>query len=1531
MQGWIKSRKISTKSFKRHVENHFKIRQFSLIQNISEANSKCVISFPLYEDFVRMGYSVLLVQSSPSQIMQDKKYDNISMQLIENANTVKTLSDLYVSCVVVLSPSFNVHLQYHHYFNQAAVSEGTDSGKHCLALRFTDAKSEELELLLQLGSHEIAEKWKQTLEYALLKGAELERQKHLYLFRILSNYLQEQHKLQQILSSSDDSMNATSPASPFLSHSPVNNLLQLPLSLDPWQHVSTPPMRIVLMAVGTRGDVQPFISLGLRLQSMGHRVRLATHECFWESIVSKGLEFYPLAGDPHQLSEYMVKTQGCVIPSTFETIVDVPKFHAMVVAIIQSSWKACTEPTPDRFCNTSTPSSPFVADAIISNPVTYGHIHCAEALGVPLHLMFPQPWTPTKGFPHPLSGLPYNIKVNGCDKSRLRSWSVENHASYSLVDSILWTSLESSINSFRQDQLGLEPLRTGSGGAQLLSQQKVPFVKMWSPSLAPKPKDWPDYVDVVGYFGDQTSEATTPISPIEDSEKFNSQRCTNTYAAQGSNNNDINSDKLLLPDNFSPSPELLAFLEQFSSLNSSYNSKFANKTIYLGFGSMKFGDHSMMEKVVGVFLEAAASLGMKIIVQLGWTAITKEKFLELALQAQQKASVLRETERINSDLTDSSIFPSPRLLRSQSVDSGYSNSLKNKSESSGSMQLWSRFISNTFSSIVKSDSTADVNRNPTTASNTSLSSELMNCPTVQEEEYDLVDESHNGSHDDGELMESRCWTATKFAFLVGPCPHSWLFKHVDAVVHHGGAGTTMAGLANNCPTWIIPFFGDQFFWAEVLFQGKLGPQPCPVSKLDWPLVMNGLEVLFSPTTIQAVAIVGEKMRAENGVEGAIHAFYKHLPLSDMLCDVSILLGESRLAQVYCKECCLKMSTEVSDIVHKVGSGRESHLLRGVSKDASVVPCSYVNWSVLTKSTADGVMQGLGGLAHELTGGVTSAICDPLKGIYKDGIKGAATGLQSGITELLAAPIAGSNVLIDKVTRGLKSSAQHRDQLKMMNDCKREDGFHIDPIRLHGDSDQDKAAGLFMKLQHEAVTPFKRSEEEKKRQVASTPSEHLATDDDYVYGDEDDVEDNAHQTAHYYTDSSVGGEAEIDGIEEVDDTSSSNQSVNEAPRDDNLSPTTTTAIVDDMEVCKVVADEDKPVESITATDIMVNTLIACYSADGVLSRLVDTDDSVEISSYPIITATINESAAADNSERCENYIENTVNSTVICFDYYHSNEGDDSLPLLNEPQSAVNDNSNVHEDVDLMLSTESQYQEFDLDDNVFLSTFSLPICLPFQDDSDVMMTNSQRSEIISNTYDDEDHNIDNNNMDENNNNECDIHNNNQENNVEYLHNNIRNDVDSSKRKERCASPASVTMAAFEEALSAQRLFQLLGSSESSYAKRILTYEDFYKTMRTACMHHSGQTPVDDLVDDRNNCNNNDGMCNHDDNANNDLARHDALNYNPSVLNVEKELLNSNLFNSFVKAISRNKTYLTFADFALIYSRVISNNNKQDSIG
>jgi Glycosyltransferase family 28 N-terminal domain len=133
-----------------------------------------------------------------------------------------------------------------------------------------------------------------------------------------------------------------------------------------------PRLSIVVMVVGSRGDVQPFIPIGRRLAER-HRVRIATHREFRPMVEQAGLEFYPLAGDPHELMEYMVKTGGRIIPRRLDQIVeDVPKKRAMIAEILASTWRACTEADPDR------PNAPaFRADAILANPPSYGHIHCA--------------------------------------------------------------------------------------------------------------------------------------------------------------------------------------------------------------------------------------------------------------------------------------------------------------------------------------------------------------------------------------------------------------------------------------------------------------------------------------------------------------------------------------------------------------------------------------------------------------------------------------------------------------------------------------------------------------------------------------------------------------------------------------------------------------------------------------------------------------------------------------------------------------------------------------------------------------------------------------------------------------------------------------------------------------------------------------------------------------------------------------------------------------------------------------------------
>ena len=145
-------------------------------------------------------------------------------------------------------------------------------------------------------------------------------------------------------------------------------------SLNPYWRLSIPKMRVLLMAVGTRGDVQPFILLAKRLMKDGHRVRLATHEVFRRTVsVENGLEFYPLGGDPQVLSQFMVKTQGFIIPVTADMIGQVPQNVIMMNEIIHSCWGACIYPDPNDHLK-----RPFIADAIISNPVTYGKLWLME-------------------------------------------------------------------------------------------------------------------------------------------------------------------------------------------------------------------------------------------------------------------------------------------------------------------------------------------------------------------------------------------------------------------------------------------------------------------------------------------------------------------------------------------------------------------------------------------------------------------------------------------------------------------------------------------------------------------------------------------------------------------------------------------------------------------------------------------------------------------------------------------------------------------------------------------------------------------------------------------------------------------------------------------------------------------------------------------------------------------------------------------------------------------------------------------------
>lgn len=170
-----------------------------------------------------------------------------------------------------------------------------------------------------------------------------------------------------------------------------------------------PPLNVVIHVVGSRGDVQPFVALGKVLKERyGHRIRLATHPTFRSFVEENGLEFFSIGGDPAELMAFMVKNPGLMPGMDSLRSGDVGKRRKGMYEIVQGCWRSCIEigdgsgtvasddhveslHSPERGTEggLDTPSAkPFVADAIIANPPSFAHIHCAEKLGVPLHLMF---------------------------------------------------------------------------------------------------------------------------------------------------------------------------------------------------------------------------------------------------------------------------------------------------------------------------------------------------------------------------------------------------------------------------------------------------------------------------------------------------------------------------------------------------------------------------------------------------------------------------------------------------------------------------------------------------------------------------------------------------------------------------------------------------------------------------------------------------------------------------------------------------------------------------------------------------------------------------------------------------------------------------------------------------------------------------------------------------------------------------------------------------------------------------------------
>jgi sterol 3beta-glucosyltransferase len=106
--------------------------------------------------------------------------------------------------------------------------------------------------------------------------------------------------------------------------------------------------------------------------------------------------------------------------------------------------------------------------------------------------------------------------------------------------------------------------------------------------------------------------------------------------------------------------------------------------------------------------------------------------------------------------------------------------------------------------------------------------------------------------------------------VMGSAPHGWVFPRVAAVVHHGGAGTTAAGLRAGRPTLVVPTFGDQPFWGARVAALGAGPRPIPARRLTAARLADAIALIARDAGMRRGAeALGASMSAERGVDRAV--------------------------------------------------------------------------------------------------------------------------------------------------------------------------------------------------------------------------------------------------------------------------------------------------------------------------------------------------------------------------------------------------------------------------------------------------------------------------------------------------------------------------------------------------------------------------------------------------------------------------------------------------------------------------------------
>ncbi|MDG4770207.1 glycosyltransferase [Solwaraspora sp. WMMD792] len=236
-------------------------------------------------------------------------------------------------------------------------------------------------------------------------------------------------------------------------------------------------VRVLIVTVGSRGDVQPYLALGTGLQAAGHDVTLATCARFRSFVTDHGLVYGHLGDDILQLLDSaagraaMEDTTG-LLGSIRTNIRLARQANPINRGLLADVWQAARQADPD---------------VIVYHPKALAGPHVAEKLGVPAVQAVPVPMSVATG-DFPMIGMPALPLGRRYNRLTYRLAG----AGYRMYDGM--------VNTFRQETLGLARSSGAALATRLPDGRPIPVLHAISGHVVPRPADWPGHAQLTGYW-----------------------------------------------------------------------------------------------------------------------------------------------------------------------------------------------------------------------------------------------------------------------------------------------------------------------------------------------------------------------------------------------------------------------------------------------------------------------------------------------------------------------------------------------------------------------------------------------------------------------------------------------------------------------------------------------------------------------------------------------------------------------------------------------------------------------------------------------------------------------------------------------------------------------------------------------------------------------------------------------------------------------------------------------------------------------